>query len=685
MDQMKRYDRNREALRLAALETYDILDTPREKEFDEIAALAARICGTPIGVLNLIARERQFFKAEVGLGVRETPLASSFCAKAILEEDFLLVPDATKDPRFDCNPLVTGEPFIRFYAGALLKSETGYPIGTLCVLGHQPKTLTAEQEFALKVLAHQAMSQLELRRRIADLSYDLTVERRLASKRQVRVASIDAKLEQLRESDLRNATAQAAGGVGIFEVDTSSNAITVSSEFCRIYGVAEARSYPASVFEDLILPDDRHHASTMESRNSASAVLDVEYRIRRASDQRVRWIARRAQFLEDENGKPVKMVGVAIDVTDAKRKDARVAALLELGDALSLAASLHDIARIASRILGDGLGVDRAGYASIDQSGQSITIEYEHVRAGMKRHADKHTATDYAQTIARLGEGRLVAIANTHGEAFLQSEAAIYRDRNIRSFIKVPLIKDDRLVGVLFAHDEKPRFWSKAELDFAAGVADRTYAAIAKFNAEVEQRVLNHELSHRMKNTLAIVHALIGQTLKSVTQRDAVEALSGRIQALGSAHELLLQQSWSSAQLRQVIEQAMYLHADRNRVYLSGPPTTLGPKAGLSIALLLHELGTNALKYGALSNDVGEVHISWSLQDGDDSETHLHLVWEERHGPAIASAQRTGFGSRLIRMGLAGTGQAELDYRPTGLLATFRAPLSMIMHNPTQA
>lgn len=682
---MKRYDRNREALRLAALQTYDILDTPREKEFDDIAALAASICGTPIAVLNFIAGDRQFFKAEVGLGLRETPLDSSFCAKAILEEDFLLVPDATSDARFQCNPLVTGEPYIRFYAGALLKSENGYPIGTLCVLGHQPKTLTEEQAFALKVLAGQAISQLELRRRIAELSYDLTVERRLASKRQLRVASTDARLEQLKQDDQRNAAAQAAGGVGIFEVDTRLNTITVSSEFCRIYGVAEARSYPARVFEDLILPEDRHHASTSESRNSASAVLDVEYRIRRASDQRLRWIARRAQFLEDDVGKPLKMVGVAIDVTDAKRKDARVAALLALGDRLSLASSLRDIGRIASEILSEGLGVDRTGYASIDTGGQSIKIEYEHVQPGMAPHGESHNTTDYAHTIARLGEGRLVAVANTHGEAFLPGEAAIYRGLNIRSFIKVPLVRDERLVGVLFAHDERPHFWSKAELDFAAGVADRTYAAIAKFHAEAEQRILNHELSHRMKNSLAIVHALIGQTLKGVTQRDAVEALSGRIQALGSAHELLLQQSWSSAQLRQVIEQAMYLHADTARVFLSGPPTTLGPKAGLSIALLLHELGTNALKYGALSNDLGEVHISWSLQDTDSSDPHLQLVWEERFGPQITQPDKTGFGSRLIRLGLGGTGQAELDYRPTGLLATFRAPLAMIMHHPTQA
>lgn len=153
----------REARRLAALRRYDILDTPREAAFDEIVALAAEICDAPIAVVNLIDEHRQFFKAEVGLGVRETPLESSFCAKAILEDDFLLVPDATCDHRFDCNPLVTGEPGLRFYAGALLKTAEGLPIGTLCVLDTQPKNLSPLQQRTLRVLARQVMSQLDLR------------------------------------------------------------------------------------------------------------------------------------------------------------------------------------------------------------------------------------------------------------------------------------------------------------------------------------------------------------------------------------------------------------------------------------------------------------------------------------------------------------------------------------------
>ncbi|WHU04101.1 PAS domain-containing protein [Sphingomonas sp. NIBR02145] len=166
----------RERQRLEALAAYDILDTEPEAAFDEIARLAADICGTPIAVVNLVGEGRQFFKAEVGLGVRETPLETSFCAHAILEADFLEVPDATRDGRFDCNPLVTGESHLRFYAGALLKSAEGWPIGTLCVLDTVPKQLSELQQRTLKVLARQVMAQLDARRELrrrdeADLRY----------------------------------------------------------------------------------------------------------------------------------------------------------------------------------------------------------------------------------------------------------------------------------------------------------------------------------------------------------------------------------------------------------------------------------------------------------------------------------------------------------------------------------
>jgi len=124
-----------ETQRLAALRGYDILDTPREAEFDDIVEVVSAICETPISVINLIDAGRQWFKAEVGLGVRETPIDSSLCAHAILQPDLFVVPDTTKDARFCDNPLVTGEPRLRFYAGALLETPDGLPLGTICGAG----------------------------------------------------------------------------------------------------------------------------------------------------------------------------------------------------------------------------------------------------------------------------------------------------------------------------------------------------------------------------------------------------------------------------------------------------------------------------------------------------------------------------------------------------------------------
>ena len=157
-----------EPARLAALRAYDILDTPRESDFDDIVTLASRICGTPMAVINLIDETRQWFKAEIGFGVSETPLGTSICAHVIVEADFVEISDTLADPRTADNPLCLADTGLRFYAGALLKSKGGYPIGTLCVLDHQPRVLNPMQRDALRVLANQVMTQLDLRAVIAN-------------------------------------------------------------------------------------------------------------------------------------------------------------------------------------------------------------------------------------------------------------------------------------------------------------------------------------------------------------------------------------------------------------------------------------------------------------------------------------------------------------------------------------
>ena len=153
--------------RLATLHRYQILDTAREAAFDDITQLAALICGTPMALISLVDDDRQWFKSELGLGVSETPIGSSICAHAIRQPGLFVVPDTLADVRFVHNPLVTGDPNLRFYAGAPLHTADGVPLGTVCVLDSQPRSLSAQQAEALQALARQTMAQIELRQLLA--------------------------------------------------------------------------------------------------------------------------------------------------------------------------------------------------------------------------------------------------------------------------------------------------------------------------------------------------------------------------------------------------------------------------------------------------------------------------------------------------------------------------------------
>jgi len=207
-----------ESDRLAALRSYRVLDTPPEPQFDDLVRVAARVCQTPIAIVNLVEDRRQWFKAEIGLGVREMPLDVSICSTAILQPGLLVVPDLTKDPRFNCNPLVTGEPRLRFYAGALLESPNGLPLGTVCVLDYVPRDLSDDQAFILQTLAHQVMSELELRRAIAERDVALAASREAEQRQALLVRELHHRIRNslAMVQSLLGATARTTGSVAEF-------------------------------------------------------------------------------------------------------------------------------------------------------------------------------------------------------------------------------------------------------------------------------------------------------------------------------------------------------------------------------------------------------------------------------------------------------------------------------------
>ena len=192
--------------RLRELIELEVLDTAPEKRFDDVVRLASRICEMPISLISLVDEDRQWFKANVGLGSDTTPVEQAICAHAILEDDYLEISDTQTDPRTADNPLVTGDEQLHFYAGAVLRSSKGHAIGTLCVLDNKPNRLSDLQRETLKVLARQVMAQLELTRALKEAEMlRLEVDHRVKNSPQsiaslTRVQANMAASEETREA-----------------------------------------------------------------------------------------------------------------------------------------------------------------------------------------------------------------------------------------------------------------------------------------------------------------------------------------------------------------------------------------------------------------------------------------------------------------------------------------------------
>jgi GAF domain-containing protein len=183
-----------DAARVAALNRYAILDSEPEQSFDDLVILAAHICQVPMAMLSLVDDHRQWFKSKFGVQVGETPREISICSHAIQQGDLFVVPDTLADSRFRENPLVTGEPHIRFYAGTPLINEDGYALGTLCVVDREPRELDAEQREAINALGRLALRQMELRMNLQLLKDALNDRTREEHARELELKRLEEKL-----------------------------------------------------------------------------------------------------------------------------------------------------------------------------------------------------------------------------------------------------------------------------------------------------------------------------------------------------------------------------------------------------------------------------------------------------------------------------------------------------------
>lgn len=306
-----------ETARLDALRQCYLLDTAPEESFDDLARLAAQICGTPIAAVSLIDADRQWFKSILGLAVTESPREEAFCAHTILRHNTLIVPDAAEDDRFSANPHVTGDPNIRFYAGAPLVTAEGHALGSLCVIDRVPRQLTPEQVSSLEILARQVVSQIELTRRIA-------VQERLIDARQQAEAA-------LRRSEARMAEAQKIAQIGDWEYDVNTQEMIWSDEMFRILGFDPAQPMPT--VDEVI---QHYHPDDLPARNAAFALAltgtpyEMDMRVLLPGGH-MRWCQVIACPFQNHAGETDRIAGTLMDVTE--RKEA-AAALQQANDHL---------------------------------------------------------------------------------------------------------------------------------------------------------------------------------------------------------------------------------------------------------------------------------------------------------------------------------------------------------------
>ncbi|MGO8671944.1 MAG: PAS domain-containing protein, partial [Capsulimonadaceae bacterium] len=262
-----------------------------------------------IGLITFIDGDRQWFKSRVGLHVCETPRDVAFCSHAILTPDnLMIVPNAITDPRFRMNPFVTGEPNVRFYAGAPLVTSEGHALGTLCVVDLVPREITPEQQRALRVLANQVIAQLELRIRIAEQNVLIEKQRRMEA--------------ALKESKDRLRIATASGEIGVWDYDTCTQQLTWDERMLSLYGFTAA-TFPGAyqAWEARLHVDDKERCLVeLDLALRGEKKFDTEFRIVLPNGP-IRDIKASAVVISDDSGNPIRMIGINQDITDRKRAE----------------------------------------------------------------------------------------------------------------------------------------------------------------------------------------------------------------------------------------------------------------------------------------------------------------------------------------------------------------------------
>jgi diguanylate cyclase (GGDEF)-like protein/PAS domain S-box-containing protein len=321
-----------EAERLRVLDALQLIDTAPESHFDAVCRTAADLFSVPIVLISLMAEDRQWFKAKYGLALEGTSRADAFCAWTLASGEILVVRDARLDPRFVANPLVTGEPGIRFYAGAPLAVGAGLPVGTICLIDTVPRRFTRKQAARLRDLAEIVVAHLKLH------EARLASERALQDRRRAD-ALLAAREDRIREAERLQAMAEQVACVGHWRIDAATRTIRWSDGVARIFGRAlDNRTLSLDAHLSLYLPEDGAKVGQlMAAALSGSAGTEGETFQHRSRltrpDGEIRFLSVRGAVEHDAAGRVTGLFGVCMDVTDVVRSERE---LREAGDLLRM-------------------------------------------------------------------------------------------------------------------------------------------------------------------------------------------------------------------------------------------------------------------------------------------------------------------------------------------------------------
>ena len=469
-------------------------------------------------------------------------------------------------------------------------------------------------------------------------------------------------------------------------VDREERYRFVNRAYERWFGVDRSEIEGKTLIE--VLGDEayerlRRHVARALAGESVTFEGEIRYR-----DAGLRQIE--AQYVPDlpRDGQIPGYYVLVTDISDRKQAAAelermlagerRRAALLDLRQTLRDEADPVAIARTAAQLLTEQLGVARAGYAEMDLDADVADIVADDGGTGgrvVPMKGRQFRLEDFGPSMsADMRAGRALSIgdvaldARTNAPDALEAYAAI----GVRAFMTISLIKAGALSAYLFVAHDEPRAFTDDEAAFVANVAEliwtaseRARADLALKRAEETERLLIREVDHRAKNVLAVVQSL-AQLTPFENKDQYVQALSGRIGSLARAHSLLSTARWSGVDLHDLLRLELdpYGVEGEGQVTLDGPPALIDAQAAQSLALVVHELATNASKYGALSRPLGRLNVSWSW----GGENALNLIWREDAGAHVAAPARRGFGSTLIESAVKQLGgRVELTWRPQGL------------------